>query len=113
VSDTTGLAEFRPRGSSCWTHADDYEAAYAGFRWPVLDEFNWALEWFDHLGAAPDSADQPRPVDRRAGRLAAPLDPTPSCPPAPTRWPTGCARTGDPGRPDRADAGQTRSSCGR
>ncbi|HEV7505459.1 MAG TPA: AMP-binding protein [Thermoanaerobaculia bacterium] len=28
-------------------HRDDYEAAYAGFRWPALDRFNWALDYFD------------------------------------------------------------------
>ena len=28
-------------------HRGDYAAAYAGFRWPVLEEFNWALDWFD------------------------------------------------------------------
>jgi acetyl-CoA synthetase len=28
-------------------HREDYEAAYQGFRWPALDEFNWALDWFD------------------------------------------------------------------
>jgi acetyl-CoA synthetase len=26
---------------------EDYERAYATFRWPGLDEFNWALDWFD------------------------------------------------------------------
>ena len=26
---------------------EDYEAAYHGFRWPSLDRFNWALDWFD------------------------------------------------------------------
>src|SRR5579859_3270178 len=25
----------------------DYEAAYGGFKWPALDEFNWALDFFD------------------------------------------------------------------
>ena len=25
----------------------DWQAACAGFVWPVLDEFNWALDWFD------------------------------------------------------------------
>jgi acetyl-CoA synthetase len=25
----------------------DYETAYREFRWPVLDRFNWALDWFD------------------------------------------------------------------
>jgi acetyl-CoA synthetase len=28
-------------------HRDDYEKAYRDFRWPVLDRFNWALDWFD------------------------------------------------------------------
>jgi acetyl-CoA synthetase len=28
-------------------HRDDYAAAYAGFRWPALDSFNWALDYFD------------------------------------------------------------------
>jgi acetyl-CoA synthetase len=29
------------------THRDDYEKAYAEFRWPALDDFNWARDWFD------------------------------------------------------------------
>ena len=29
----------------------DYERAYRDFRWPVLDRFNWALDYFDHLPA--------------------------------------------------------------
>jgi acetyl-CoA synthetase len=28
----------------------DYESAYNGFEWPVLDEFNWALDHFDAMG---------------------------------------------------------------
>ncbi|MBL6749528.1 MAG: AMP-binding protein [Nevskia sp.] len=28
-------------------HRDDYQAAYAGFRWPQLARFNWALDYFD------------------------------------------------------------------
>ncbi len=28
-------------------HRSDYEAAVRGFRWPALDRFNWALDWFD------------------------------------------------------------------
>ena len=31
---------------------EDYNAATAGFGWPALDRFNWALDWFDaELGA--------------------------------------------------------------
>jgi len=26
---------------------DDWQAATEGFRWPALDRFNWALDWFD------------------------------------------------------------------
>jgi acetyl-CoA synthetase len=59
VSKTTGLAEFRAARRFLLEHREDYDAAYRGFRWPELDEFNWALEWFDHLGADPESADRP------------------------------------------------------
>lgn len=30
-----------------WRHRTDYERAYREFVWPVLDEFNWALDYFD------------------------------------------------------------------
>ncbi|MGH7093677.1 MAG: AMP-binding protein, partial [Stellaceae bacterium] len=30
-------------------HRTDYAAAYRGFRWPVLDRFNWALDYFDPM----------------------------------------------------------------
>jgi len=59
VSETTGLAAFRAARRFLLDHREDYDAAYAGFRWPELDEFNWALEWFDHLGTDPESADRP------------------------------------------------------
>jgi acetyl-CoA synthetase len=36
----------------------DYELAYRGFRWPELDRFNWALDWFDRI-AAGERGDQP------------------------------------------------------
>ena len=29
------------------THREDYETAYRDFRWPRLDKFNWALDYFD------------------------------------------------------------------
>ena len=29
----------------------DYDAAIREFRWPVIDRFNWALDYFDHLPA--------------------------------------------------------------
>jgi len=35
-----------------FTHRTDYEAAYAGFAWPEMREFNWAIDWFDGVLAA-------------------------------------------------------------
>lgn len=32
-------------------HREDYAATYAGFRWPALNEFNWALDYFDCIPA--------------------------------------------------------------
>jgi acetyl-CoA synthetase len=29
----------------------DYDAAVATFAWPTLDDFNWALDWFDAIAA--------------------------------------------------------------
>ena len=28
---------------------NDYETAYRGFRWPELERFKWALDWFDAM----------------------------------------------------------------
>jgi len=30
---------------------DDYDTAWREFAWPELDEFNWALDWFDVIAA--------------------------------------------------------------
>ncbi len=38
---------------------EDYEIAVRDFSWPALTDFNWALEWFDHLAAELPSADRP------------------------------------------------------
>ncbi|MEJ2421397.1 MAG: AMP-binding protein [Acidobacteriota bacterium] len=35
-------------------YGDDYEKALAGFRWPQLDHFNWALDYFDTLSRGND-----------------------------------------------------------
>jgi acetyl-CoA synthetase len=32
-------------------HRNDYAAAYRGFRWPKLERFNWALDYFDQFAA--------------------------------------------------------------
>src|SRR5512146_3279614 len=43
----TGIDAFLAAREFLLKHREDYEAAYRGFTWPVLDEFNWALDWFD------------------------------------------------------------------
>ncbi|MGH7049444.1 MAG: AMP-binding protein [Acetobacteraceae bacterium] len=37
----------------------DYETAYAGFRWPALERFNFALDWFDAELASGAAKDRP------------------------------------------------------
>ena len=32
-------------------HRTDYDTAYRDFRWPALDRFNWALDYFDRIAA--------------------------------------------------------------
>ncbi|HRY87702.1 MAG TPA: AMP-binding protein [Rubrivivax sp.] len=36
-------------------HRGDLAAACAAFRWPALDHFNWALDWFDDHAAGNDA----------------------------------------------------------
>ena len=33
---------------------NDYETAYGDFRWPELDRFNWAIDWFDAMARGND-----------------------------------------------------------
>ena len=35
-------------------HREDYEPAYRDFRWPELDRFNWALDYFDPMAQGND-----------------------------------------------------------
>ena len=62
-------ASFRAARDFLLRHRDDYDAARAGFSWPELDEFNWALDWFDVI-----AAEHP---DRTALRIVTPPGPEP------------------------------------
>jgi acetyl-CoA synthetase len=44
---STSAAAFRAAREFLLANRDDYDTAYREFRWPRLDEFNWALDWFD------------------------------------------------------------------
>ena len=49
------------------THRTDHAAAVRDFRWPVLDRFNWALDWFDAELAVGPRADAPALIITGAG----------------------------------------------
>ncbi|MHA7987692.1 AMP-binding protein [Rathayibacter sp. CAU 1779] len=54
---TAGTAAVRAARDFLFEHATDYDGAVAGFDWPQLEEFNFALEWFDVVaGEHPDRA---------------------------------------------------------
>src|ERR1051326_2748851 len=55
-------AAFRAARDLLLAHRTDYATARREFTWPELDEFNWALDWFDRV-----AAEHP---DRLALRLA-------------------------------------------
>jgi hypothetical protein len=40
-------------------HRTDYATAYRDFRWPELDRFNWALDWFDAELARGEGGNRP------------------------------------------------------
>ncbi len=48
---SSGTAIFRAARDGLLERREDYERAYAEFRWPELDEFNWAIDWFDAVAA--------------------------------------------------------------
>nr|WP_296068465.1 AMP-binding protein [uncultured Actinoplanes sp.] len=47
--------DFRAARDFLLAHGEDYEGAVAGFRWPTLGAFNWALDWFDVVAAGNDA----------------------------------------------------------
>jgi acetyl-CoA synthetase len=48
---TSSTSAFRAARDLLLAHRADYGAALRSFSWPVLDEFNWALDWFDVIAA--------------------------------------------------------------
>ncbi|MGH3320690.1 MAG: AMP-binding protein [Streptosporangiaceae bacterium] len=49
-----GTQAFRGARDLLFTHRANYEACYRDFRWPDLDDFNWALDWFDVMARGND-----------------------------------------------------------
>jgi acetyl-CoA synthetase len=48
---TSSTDAFRAARDLLLRHRDDYDSARREFAWPELDEFNWALDWFDVIAA--------------------------------------------------------------
>jgi acetyl-CoA synthetase len=47
----SSVADFLHARNFLLAHRTDYELAYRHFHWPQLDEFNWALDYFDVMAA--------------------------------------------------------------
>jgi acetyl-CoA synthetase len=47
----SGTDRFRAARDFLLANRNDYDVAYRDFQWPELDEFNWALDWFDIIAA--------------------------------------------------------------
>ena len=56
-SATAATRTIREMRDFLFANATDYDAARAGFAWPELAEFNFALEWFDVI--ATENPDRP------------------------------------------------------
>ena len=48
---TDAGAAFRTSRDFILEHRTDYDAAVRQFRWPMLSEFNWAIDYFDRVSA--------------------------------------------------------------
>lgn len=53
----TELAQFLSCRDLLLTHRTDYDAAVQAFKWPMLEHFNWALDYFDGI-----ARDNPAPA---------------------------------------------------
>src|SRR5687767_10068886 len=51
---TDSSARFLAARDFLLKHRDDYATAYRDFRWPELDRFNWALDYFDVMARGND-----------------------------------------------------------
>ena len=54
-----GAAAFKQARDFLFEHRTDYRRAHAGFHWPQLDSFNYALDWFDAELAQGENGERP------------------------------------------------------
>ncbi|WP_148289807.1 AMP-binding protein, partial [Ideonella sp. B508-1] len=55
MSDNAATQAFLQARQFLQDHREDYATAYAGFQWPTLDRFNWALDYFDVMARGNDA----------------------------------------------------------
>jgi acetyl-CoA synthetase len=55
ASPDSGIGAFVAARDFLLHHRSDYATAYREFRWPELDRFNWALDWFDAFAQGNDA----------------------------------------------------------
>ena len=58
-SAMSGAAEFLKARDFLLAHRSDQDFACRHFRWPQMDEFNWALDYFDRIAAGNSQAGAP------------------------------------------------------
>ena len=51
-----GIESFKAARDFLFANRTEYSVAHAGFRWPELNAFNYALDWFDAELAHGESA---------------------------------------------------------
>ena len=47
----SGTDRFRAARDFLLANRSNYDVAYRDFQWPEMDQFNWALDWFDSIAA--------------------------------------------------------------
>ncbi len=55
---TSAHDQFKAARDLLLRHREDLASAYAQFQWPALQQFNWALDWFDVIASGPRRRDQ-------------------------------------------------------
>jgi acetyl-CoA synthetase len=69
-AQSTATIAFRSARDFLLAHRMDYERAYAGFEWPHLEEFNWAIDWFDQLAVEQGSVPALRVIEQDGSEVS-------------------------------------------
>ena len=70
VAQSSATLAFRSARDFLLAHREDYEKAYTGFEWPRLEEFNWAIDWFDQLAVEQGSVPALRIIEQDGSEVS-------------------------------------------